>query len=89
MLHSWEVLAKILGSEEIEGVVCDIGMCVHSTYTLSRPLIVLQAHIPQECELQLPSLHSQQENSTHPSEDVAGKRWKLPRAPLLRPLDKA
>lgn len=26
MLHSWEVLAKILQSEEAKGIVCDIGM---------------------------------------------------------------
>ncbi|KAF8909365.1 hypothetical protein CPB84DRAFT_1765955 [Gymnopilus junonius] len=28
VLHSWEVLAKILSSEEITGIVCDIGMPV-------------------------------------------------------------
>ena len=26
VLHSWEVLAKILASEEAFGIVCDIGM---------------------------------------------------------------
>ncbi len=26
VLHSWEVLAKILQSEEAKGIVCDIGM---------------------------------------------------------------
>ncbi|TFK71373.1 glutamine-dependent NAD(+) synthetase with GAT domain-containing protein [Pluteus cervinus] len=28
VLHSWEVLAKILSSEETQGIVCDIGMPV-------------------------------------------------------------
>ncbi|KAJ7252716.1 hypothetical protein B0H12DRAFT_608849 [Mycena haematopus] len=28
VLHSWEVLAKILASEEAQGIVCDIGMPV-------------------------------------------------------------
>ena len=36
MLHSWEVLAKILGSEEVEGVVCDIGMYVRSRLLVRR-----------------------------------------------------
>jgi hypothetical protein len=27
-MHSWEVLAKILSSEETGGIVCDVGMCV-------------------------------------------------------------
>jgi NAD+ synthase (glutamine-hydrolysing) len=27
-LHSWEVLIKILQSEEAQGIVCDVGMCV-------------------------------------------------------------
>jgi NAD+ synthase (glutamine-hydrolysing) len=26
MLHSWEVLADILKSEDTKGIVCDIGM---------------------------------------------------------------
>jgi len=26
VLHSWEVLAKILSSDEITGIVCDVGM---------------------------------------------------------------
>lgn len=26
VLHSWEVLAKILSSDETMGIVCDIGM---------------------------------------------------------------
>lgn len=61
VLHSWEVLAKILGSEEAEGVVCDIGMCVHSSLSLSRrvPLTNSQAGDPQKRELQLQSDHSQ------------------------------
>jgi predicted amidohydrolase len=28
ILHSWEVLAKILQSEEAKGIVCDVGMSV-------------------------------------------------------------
>ena len=30
VLHSWEVLAKILQSEEAQGIICDIGMSVAS-----------------------------------------------------------
>jgi NAD+ synthase (glutamine-hydrolysing) len=30
VMHSWEVLGKILQSEETKGMVCDIGMCVLS-----------------------------------------------------------
>lgn len=26
VLHSWEVLVKILQSEEAQGIICDIGM---------------------------------------------------------------
>lgn len=29
VLHSWEVLAKLLASEETQGIVCDLGMCVY------------------------------------------------------------
>lgn len=32
VLHSWEVLAKILSSEEATGIICDIGMYVFSVY---------------------------------------------------------
>ena len=28
VLHSWEVLAKILASEDVTDIICDIGMCV-------------------------------------------------------------
>jgi hypothetical protein len=28
VLHSWEVLAKILSSDITMNIVCDIGMCV-------------------------------------------------------------
>lgn len=28
VLHSWEVLAKILQHEGAQGIICDIGMCV-------------------------------------------------------------
>jgi hypothetical protein len=28
VLHSWEVLAKILESPEAKGIICDIGMYV-------------------------------------------------------------
>jgi hypothetical protein len=26
VLHSWEILAQILQSEEAQGIICDIGM---------------------------------------------------------------
>lgn len=29
MLHSWEVLASILSSDNTLGILCDIGMYVH------------------------------------------------------------
>ena len=32
VLHSWEVLAKILSSDETVGIVCDLGMFVHCTW---------------------------------------------------------
>lgn len=32
VLHSWEVLAKILVSEEAMGIVCDIGMHVSKLF---------------------------------------------------------
>ena len=74
MLHSWEVLAKILASEEIEDVVCDIGMYVHPSHCSSRLVpTVRQACHPQERQLQLPSHHSQQENPPHPAEVVVGE----------------
>jgi hypothetical protein len=34
VLHSWEVLAKILSSEETTGIVCDLGMLVAPLYSL-------------------------------------------------------
>jgi hypothetical protein len=40
VLHSWEVLAKILSSDETMGIVCDLGMLVASyspTVTLNPP----------------------------------------------------
>ena len=30
VLHSWEVLAKILAGDETMGIVCDIGMFVNA-----------------------------------------------------------
>jgi hypothetical protein len=30
VLHSWEVLAKILAGEDTMGIVCDIGMSVNT-----------------------------------------------------------
>lgn len=29
VLHSWEVLAKILAGEDTVGIVCDLGMSVN------------------------------------------------------------
>lgn len=34
VLHSWEVLAKLLSSEETMGIVCDIGMWVVEHFLL-------------------------------------------------------
>lgn len=39
VLHSWEVLAKILQSEEAQGIICDVGMCESCLYYLSPKLI--------------------------------------------------
>lgn len=46
VLHSWEVLAKILSSEETSGIVCDIGMyvlrwhiCLLSSLSFCRPVV--------------------------------------------------
>ena len=33
-LHSWEVLAEILKSEEAKGIVCDIGMSAGLPYSI-------------------------------------------------------
>lgn len=35
-LHSWEVLAKIIESDEAQDILCDIGMYVHGA-PLQRP----------------------------------------------------
>ncbi|KAJ7890630.1 hypothetical protein B0H14DRAFT_2690144 [Mycena olivaceomarginata] len=41
VLHSWEVLAKILTSEEAQGIVCDIGMpVVHKNVIYNCRIII-------------------------------------------------
>lgn len=35
MLHSWEILAQILQSDEAKDIICDIGMCVLSHLLIS------------------------------------------------------
>ncbi|KAJ6621395.1 hypothetical protein B0H10DRAFT_2018358 [Mycena sp. CBHHK59/15] len=41
VLHSWEVLAKILSSEETQGIVCDIGMpVVHKNVIYNCRIII-------------------------------------------------
>jgi predicted amidohydrolase len=80
VLHSWEVLGKILQSEEAQDIVCDIGMCVlvrlriHASVTIEP----LKAGHTQERDLQLPCDHLQPEDPVHPPEDVARERRKLP-----------
>jgi len=34
VLHSWEVLASILSSDQTLDILCDIGMCVHFSFLL-------------------------------------------------------
>lgn len=41
VLHSWEVLAKILASEETMGIVCDVGMYVPHPSLVMAALIYL------------------------------------------------
>ncbi|KAF9462892.1 hypothetical protein BDZ94DRAFT_1260105 [Collybia nuda] len=46
VLHSWEVLAKILSSEETMGIVCDIGMpVVHKNVIYNCRVVVLDRKI--------------------------------------------
>ncbi|KAJ7281635.1 hypothetical protein C8J57DRAFT_1298220 [Mycena rebaudengoi] len=41
VLHSWEVLAKILSSEEAQGIVCDVGMpVVHKNVIYNCRIII-------------------------------------------------
>lgn len=41
ILHSWEVLAKILASDETMGIVCDVGMSAkHQTFSYAQRLIL-------------------------------------------------
>ncbi|KAF7356679.1 Glutamine-dependent NAD(+) synthetase [Mycena venus] len=41
VLHSWEVLAKILDSEEAQGIVCDVGMpVVHKNVIYNCRIII-------------------------------------------------
>ncbi|KAI0683830.1 glutamine-dependent NAD(+) synthetase with GAT domain-containing protein [Cytidiella melzeri] len=45
-LHSWEVLAKILESEETEGILCDIGMpVVHKNVIYNCRVIIYNRQI--------------------------------------------
>lgn len=48
MLHSWEVLAKILESEEAQGILCDIGMYESRCLLSWNPSFIFncQAHHP-------------------------------------------
>lgn len=70
VLHSWEVLAKILASEEAMGIVCDIGMYVLPRAG-SKCLMLLQACRPQERRLQLSRYHPRPQNRAYPSKNVA------------------
>lgn len=72
VLHSWEVMAKILASEEAEGILCDIGMYVNSTLLwLADQMLSNQARYSQERDLQLPGHYLQPEDLAYPPEDVA------------------
>ncbi|KAJ3881252.1 hypothetical protein F5051DRAFT_397582 [Lentinula edodes] len=42
VLHSWEVLAKILGSEETSGIVCDLGMPIEHKNTIYNCRVIIQ-----------------------------------------------
>ncbi|EPQ56621.1 glutamine-dependent NAD synthetase with GAT domain-containing protein [Gloeophyllum trabeum ATCC 11539] len=44
VLHSWEVLAKILESEEATGIVCDIGMPVVHKNVIYNCRVVIHDH---------------------------------------------
>ncbi|OBZ66727.1 Glutamine-dependent NAD(+) synthetase [Grifola frondosa] len=45
-LHSWEVLAKILDSEEAQGIVCDVGMpVVHKNVIYNCRVIIYNSQI--------------------------------------------
>lgn len=71
-LHSWEVLAKILASEDTMEIVCDIGMYV--TRPCKRRDVLTrnrQASRTQERDLQLQGDRSQQADPVHSSQDVA------------------
>ena len=73
VLHSWEVLGKLLQAEEVQEIVCDIGMCVffcQSCLVLYQSFY-LQAGCAQERYLQLSHYHSQRQNFAYSSEDVA------------------
>ncbi|KAI0955406.1 glutamine-dependent NAD(+) synthetase [Taiwanofungus camphoratus] len=46
MLHSWEVLAKILESEEAQGILCDIGMPItHKNVIYNCRVIIYNARL--------------------------------------------
>lgn len=82
ILHSWEILAKILINPDCRDIVCDIGMYVN-TYWVEQldfrltTSLILQANDAQEQQLQLPSDHLQWKDLVDPAQDVDGKRWKL------------
>ncbi|GAW08135.1 nad+ synthase (glutamine-hydrolyzing) [Lentinula edodes] len=42
VLHSWEVLAKILASEETSGIVCDLGMPIEHKNTIYNCRVIIQ-----------------------------------------------
>ncbi|KAJ3895183.1 hypothetical protein GG344DRAFT_39250 [Lentinula edodes] len=42
VLHSWEVLAKILASEETSGIVCDLGMPLEHKNTIYNCRVIIQ-----------------------------------------------
>lgn len=74
VLHSWEVLAKILSSDVTMDIVCDIGMYVAYPPFLSMTLNKLtKARNAQKCYLQLPYHRPQQTNTSHSSQDVASQ----------------
>ncbi|KAJ3793549.1 hypothetical protein GGU11DRAFT_691580 [Lentinula aff. detonsa] len=42
VLHSWEVLAKLLASEETTGIVCDLGMPIEHKNTIYNCRVIIQ-----------------------------------------------
>lgn len=55
MLHSWEIMAKLLQSDEVSDILCDIGMYVTLSCNFIRPLIetrpVVHKNVIHNCRI--------------------------------------